>query len=724
MAENDGQQERDEDGYTKEERKALARENARATYPPLLLYLFYLCVKYAFMNFEPFQTISDLQENVKTFLVGMSPACVDDTEYVCLDLSNVHSWQEVGIWANQSIIKPMWGNYGGDTGIILQYLSLGEEVVAWTRRTRFSTRCPSPWHKFVIACSERSTVFDTDDWYTHDTYLGADGNVTTTARLQTYDSKVNDIMPKQSSYVNPSREGFFYYQMPMNETLDQAIDRWTRLVNSDYVSEATEELSLQWIIVSPTASIITLVQVHFITDPVGGDIHPGFSIWSFSVMDTPAMITSICITALYALMLAWFLLLELLDMCGGPLPRVPARSATRRGEAKRRRELYLRTLSRKAVLSDYWSNLSLWTAVHWAVIMLGVWALINYAKYRVDFASALHDLEQPGPNTSAYARLMNAQNSGIMLTMVGSMGFMIAGFGLFEYFQAHPRLGEMSRTISRAANDIGHFACVFIVTLLTYACAGHFMYAYSYPQDFGTFFSSVIAMVRMITGEISYTALENAYGSTSVPFIQYAYMPVMMFYFGFFFIVIMIALNIFLGIVVSAYEHTHDHVKELGHEDGNVFHDIKLMVGHVARKTARSMSGQPGEPQSPTTPPTPVNGDSGLASVDVELPDEDETKADDATVKDFDFAAPPQQPQQQLEMTQFICGGEVQDPSRAGVQQIPVQNRATDERLDSIEGSVVTLAAQLSQVAAKLDRIERLLCAHTGRDANEFSPSG
>ena len=119
-----------------------------------------------------------------------------------------------------------------------------------------------------------------------------------------------------------------------------------------------------------------------------------------------------------------------------------------------------------------------------------------------------------------------------------------------------------------------------------------------------------------------------------------------------------------------------------------------------------------------------MNGDSGLASVDVELPDEDETKADDATVKDFDFAAPPQQPQQQLEMTQFICGGEVQDPSRAGVQQIPVQNRATDERLDSIEGSVVTLAAQLSQVAAKLDRIERLLCAHTGRDANEFSPSG
>ena len=65
-------------------------------------------------------------------------------------------------------------------------------------------------------------------------------------------------------------------------------------------------------------------------------------------------------------------------------------------------------------------------------------------------------------------------------------------------------------------------------------------------------------------------------------------------------------------------------------------------------------------------------------------------------------------------------GGEAQDPSRAGVQQI-LQTRATDDRLDSIEGSVVNLTVQLSQVTAKLDRIERLLCAHTGRDATEFS---
>ena len=86
-----------------------------------------------------------------------------------------------------------------------------------------------------------------------------------------------------------------------------------------------------------------------------------------------------------------------------PAPARAREVATRRGEEKRRRELYLRTLWRKAVLSDYWSNLSLWTAVHWAVIMLGVWALINYAKYRVDFASAL-PTSSPGPQHVGAAR--------------------------------------------------------------------------------------------------------------------------------------------------------------------------------------------------------------------------------------------------------------------------------------------------------------------------------
>ena len=96
----------------------------------------------------------------------------------------------------------------------------------------------------------------------------------------------------------------------------------------------------------------------------------------------------------------------------------------------------------------------------------------------------------------------------------------------------------------KAAWDIGHFGLVFVLILINYACVGHFLYAFSYPDDFGTLFASVIAMIKMITGEIDYSDLTDAYGSTSVPFSPFSYLPVQMFYFGFFFIVVMILLNI------------------------------------------------------------------------------------------------------------------------------------------------------------------------------------
>jgi hypothetical protein len=60
----------------------------------------------------------------------------------------------------------------------------------------------------------------------------------------------------------------------------------------------------------------------------------------------------------------------------------------------------------------------------------------------------------------------------------------------------------MTRTIYCAANDIGHFVVVFVAVLVVYACVGQFMYAFSYPSDFGTLTVSMIAMIRMITGEV------------------------------------------------------------------------------------------------------------------------------------------------------------------------------------------------------------------------------
>ena len=46
---------------------------------------------------EPFEEISDMQSNIKNFIVGMSPACLD-SEYDCLGLDDIHSWETAAIW--------------------------------------------------------------------------------------------------------------------------------------------------------------------------------------------------------------------------------------------------------------------------------------------------------------------------------------------------------------------------------------------------------------------------------------------------------------------------------------------------------------------------------------------------------------------------------------------------------------------------------------------------
>jgi hypothetical protein len=52
-----------------------------------------------------------------------------------------------------------------------------------------------------------------------------------------------------------------------------------------------------------------------------------------------------------------------------------------------------------------------------------------------------------------------------------------------------------------------------------------------------------------------------------------------MFYFGFFFVVVMVLLNIFLAIVVGAYETVHsDVVSHLDHGDANVRRCLKLPI--------------------------------------------------------------------------------------------------------------------------------------------------
>ena len=53
----------------------------------------------------------------------------------CVRWDEISSWTSMGKWVDQSIISPIWGDYGdGEMGVILQYLSVGNQVVFWMRR--------------------------------------------------------------------------------------------------------------------------------------------------------------------------------------------------------------------------------------------------------------------------------------------------------------------------------------------------------------------------------------------------------------------------------------------------------------------------------------------------------------------------------------------------------------------------------------------------------------
>ena len=522
-------------------------------YPQIAFALFFLAVQFFFMRFEPIPEISDIHSRIRGFIVDKSPACID-SEYDCVALSEVHSWEVMAIWANQSLIKPVWGDYQGSPGVILQYLSLGEELVIWTRRSEVlqgHDACPSDVKNFVTNCAIRRDKISKSSFVFEDEMLR-------------YDRKVNEALPEDSLYENPNRRGFFYDTIPVADfSMANATDAWTKMYESSYFGVATEEVVLMFLVVSPKTRIISLVQVHFITDSRAGDIEPSFSVWSFLITNKEDKIRTHCFDALYLLLLVYLLVIEVTEMLGFEVTHGRPTCVSRDG------------LDAKAAVAHYFRNINIWDCVDWLIMGLGFysWALRLQAEVNVD--EAIVELNNPGSNALAYAKLIRAQTAETYFVMIGATCFLISGFRLFKYFADHPRLGEISKTMSRASIAIGHFLVVFIVMLLVFGCAGHFLFAYAYPTDWGSMSASMIATIKMITGEISYKSLVAAYGSTTVDFQTAAEIPVMLFFFGFFLLVIMLMLNIFLGIILAAYDHVHTDVMSLPPDAYNVFVDAK-----------------------------------------------------------------------------------------------------------------------------------------------------
>jgi len=57
---------------------------------------------------------------------------------------------------------------------------------------------------------------------------------------------------------------------------------------------------------------------------------------------------------------------------------------------------------------------------------------------------------------------------------------------------------------------MGHFFIVFAALLLVFSGSGHFLFAYAYPDEFGTLQLSFIATFKLLSGSISIQNLKDA----------------------------------------------------------------------------------------------------------------------------------------------------------------------------------------------------------------------
>ena len=75
-------------------------------------------------------------------------------------------------------------------------------------------------------------------------------------------------------------------------------------------------------------------------------------------------------------------------------------------------------------------------------------------------------------------------------------------FRTFKYLDAHPRLGQVTRTISHGWVRISHFALVYVFFVIGYAVLGHYMFGASLDA-FAEIPQSIMATILLLDGNIA-----------------------------------------------------------------------------------------------------------------------------------------------------------------------------------------------------------------------------
>eukprot|EP00746_Dinoflagellata_sp_MGD_P157640 gnl/MRDRNA2_/MRDRNA2_86268_c0_seq1.p1 gnl/MRDRNA2_/MRDRNA2_86268_c0~~gnl/MRDRNA2_/MRDRNA2_86268_c0_seq1.p1 ORF type:complete len:424 (-),score=81.67 gnl/MRDRNA2_/MRDRNA2_86268_c0_seq1:394-1590(-) len=118
-------------------------------------------------------------------------------------------------------------------------------------------------------------------------------------------------------------------------------------------------------------------------------------------------------------------------------------------------------------------------------------------------------------------------------------------FQLVNYFNAHPRMSTLTQTVTKAMDNILHFAAVFLSLFMMLAYMGHWMLGEDI-RGFRTMGSTIATQIKMLFGEFIYAeGAETLSGVMQAMYWVYAI--------TFMLIVVFTLLNFFLAIVVDSF---------------------------------------------------------------------------------------------------------------------------------------------------------------------------
>merc|ERR1719399_1652083 len=85
---------------------------------------------------------------------------------------------------------------------------------------------------------------------------------------------------------------------------------------------------------------------------------------------------------------------------------------------------------------------------------------------------------------------------------------MIVMLRLFKTFNAQPRLGIVTRTLSSSANDMMHFLLVFLTIFISFIVSGTVLFGQDL-DDFATWDRSLVTCFRCMMGDFDFDAMET-----------------------------------------------------------------------------------------------------------------------------------------------------------------------------------------------------------------------